>query len=215
MDIIKLPREDGITAERVLFNGRVYYLYPELSHRSEGRYFSPSKGKRLHIAVWESHNGPVPEGYHVHHKNGCTTDNRIENLECLDRHEHLSGRSSEARTRASRENIKLAIEKARKWHSSPEGVEWHSRHGKAINAARENIDLVCEYCGEHFERRYRTKFCSSRCKNKSYYHKKSSRVERACVVCGKTRIVYRHSKTVCCSARCAAVLRWRAHSACV
>lgn len=37
--------------------------------------------KRLvHIVIWEVHNGPVPDGYEVHHQNHDRADNRIENL---------------------------------------------------------------------------------------------------------------------------------------
>ena len=54
------------------------------------------KGHRYqsqHRIVWEDANGPIPEGYIVHHKNENKTDNRIENLECISRkeHSHLHG----------------------------------------------------------------------------------------------------------------------------
>jgi hypothetical protein len=41
-----------------------------------------------HIAVWERHNGPIPKGWHVHHKNGVKDDNRIENLEAMPQAKH-------------------------------------------------------------------------------------------------------------------------------
>jgi hypothetical protein len=42
----------------------------------------------LHNILWEKHNGSIPEGYQVHHKNGIKSDNRIENLELLSALEH-------------------------------------------------------------------------------------------------------------------------------
>src|SRR6516225_3122763 len=41
-----------------------------------------------HIEVWERHNGPVPDGYQIHHRNENKLDNRIENLAALTPTEH-------------------------------------------------------------------------------------------------------------------------------
>lgn len=37
----------------------------------------------VHRLVWMEHNGPIPEGFHVHHKDGDKTNNEISNLELL------------------------------------------------------------------------------------------------------------------------------------
>lgn len=42
----------------------------------------------LHRACWETYNGPVPDGHDIHHINGDTTDNRIENLACVEHGAH-------------------------------------------------------------------------------------------------------------------------------
>ncbi len=43
-------------------------------------YLQKYKAPRVHVQVWESHNGKVPKGMVVDHINGDIHDNRIENL---------------------------------------------------------------------------------------------------------------------------------------
>lgn len=51
-----------------------------------------SQGKRdfkmEHHLVWESQNGPLPDGYDIHHIDGDTYNNDIDNLECLSHEAH-------------------------------------------------------------------------------------------------------------------------------
>ena len=52
-----------------------------------GRYMV-FNGKMVHRNVFESHNGVIPRGFLVHHRNGDTLDNQIENLELMTQAEH-------------------------------------------------------------------------------------------------------------------------------
>lgn len=47
-----------------------------------------TKNKTLHTIVWEAFNGKIPKGYDIHHKNHIKSDNRLENLELVERCEH-------------------------------------------------------------------------------------------------------------------------------
>jgi hypothetical protein len=42
-----------------------------------------------HIFVWEAEFGPVPVGYHVHHRNGVSYDNRLINLQLMSASDHI------------------------------------------------------------------------------------------------------------------------------
>lgn len=39
--------------------------------------------------IWSEVNGPIPEGYHVHHRDGDFTNNQLKNLECISASEHM------------------------------------------------------------------------------------------------------------------------------
>lgn len=43
-------------------------------------YYQKYKAPRVHVQVWEAHNGKVPKGMVIDHINGDIHDNRIENL---------------------------------------------------------------------------------------------------------------------------------------
>jgi len=42
-----------------------------------------SAGDDINVAVWEDHHGPVPKGYHVHHRDEDTSNNKLRNLKAI------------------------------------------------------------------------------------------------------------------------------------
>lgn len=63
------------------FNGTRYF-------RDKRGYWVSGKKTRMHRDVWEFHNGPIPDGWHVHHKDGDPGNNEIDNLDCLSPRKH-------------------------------------------------------------------------------------------------------------------------------
>jgi hypothetical protein len=59
--------------------------YYRITTKKEG-----NQGKRLHKLIYEKYNGPVPKGYHIHHKDGNSLNNNLNNLQCLTENEHHS-----------------------------------------------------------------------------------------------------------------------------
>ena len=69
----------------ITYGGKRYTL------RTNG-YYACTGGKRqfLHRAVWEKINGPISDGYDIHHIDGDKANNHIDNLELISKSEHAS-----------------------------------------------------------------------------------------------------------------------------
>lgn len=86
----------------VEFNGYRYTL------RNTG-YLGRTNGPRslLHRDVWESHVGPIPAGFDIHHRDRDRLNNEIGNLECLPKDEHAR-RFSTGRSRYTKRVERVA-----------------------------------------------------------------------------------------------------------
>jgi len=180
------PRKDELVVEVVHYDDKTYRRYPESKHPHLRRYFwrSGGGGHSLHRAVWEHHNGPVPEGWHVHHIDRDVDNNDISNLECLPskKHhlEHSEERSARGREKRQLEHLEKIREKASEWHRSEQGRQWHrevsAKHlapGGATHKGRRQwleerkanpITRTCTECGTDFPSPTgRASICSQTC----------------------------------------------------
>ena len=155
-----------MTVERISdtiqkFNGVSYYKC--------GPYFQ-KKGKRLHRVVWEYHNGEIPEGYDIHHIDGDRSNNDAENLQMLPAHDHYAEHMNRPeRKEKSRESVRIASEAARKWHSTPDGFQFHSKLAAEYWKNAEEREYICTYCGRRFKTKHvygkrANRFCGNNCK---------------------------------------------------
>lgn len=188
------------------FDGTVYYLCA---------YYFQRRGERLHRAVWRYHNGDIPQGCHVHHVDGDTSNNNICNLALMTGTEHLRAHmASTTRREQARENfIKTAVPAAKEWHASEEGLAWHSRHAKENWKLREDIIYECTQCGKAFKTKHMygendNTFCSNNCKSQFRRESGVDNEERTCARCGAKYEVNKYSKISTCSLDCAVKRRW-------
>jgi hypothetical protein len=132
----------------------------------------------MHHKVWEFYNGVRRKGYHIHHINGNSWDNRIENLEEVEAFKHLSEHAKNMSEEHKKKFQEAGIEAAKEWHSSEEGKIWHSEHGKKIWEDREYIKKICEECGNEYETRHSgiSKFCHLNCRAKSNRRSRKLRI---------------------------------------
>ena len=169
--------------------------------------------KRLHVYVWEKHNGKVPKGYHVHHKDFDKFNNDISNLQILRRREHMMfhGKNlNEEQKEKLRENlIRKAVPASKEWHKSKKGHEWHKKHGFEVAKKQKErtVKLICEQCGKEYEtlefKKGRSRFCSNKCKSAWRRKMKLDHEERTCPKCGKKFMANKYQKTIYCSKSCA------------
>lgn len=163
--------------------------------------------KRLHIYVWESINGDIPQGYDVHHIDHDKSNNEINNLMLVTRSQHRKIHASEM-TDEQRNNMKInlignAIPASKAWHKSSEGLEWHKQHYEEMkNKLYTKAIRVCEFCGKEYETIINgaNRFCSNNCKS-AYRRKKGfDNIERECACCGETFITNKYSPAKYCQA---------------
>ena len=160
---------------------------------------------RLHIYVWEKYNGAVPEGYDVHHIDHDKTNNDIDNLVAMPKHEHRHYHSSLRADDTRAIMNKYCRPKAIEWHGSAEGREWHKEQYKKYFAPKweETVEKVCEYCGKPYSvtvpMASRSRFCSNNCKTQYRRVSGVDNIQRKCIICGNefTTNKYSHVKTCC------------------
>ena len=137
----------------------------------DGRSFTKAKGDiywkntglgYLHRYIWKKHNGSIPKGHYIHHKDGNVDNNDIKNLECVTPKQHWR-RHPRIVTPSTQ-----ALKAAKKWHKSKAGSEWHSKHAKNQWKNKKPKTKPCKFCGNKFEYYTKAYFCSNKCKMSQY-----------------------------------------------
>lgn len=169
--------------------------------------------KRMHVYVWEFYNGPVPEGYHVHHIDEDKSNNDISNLKLMLGSAHVSMHGKEMAENHYDEminNLNInARPKANEWHRSENGREWHKMHYETMKERLyRTMHFSCENCGKQFSStQVNSRFCSNNCK--SAWRRKSGvdDIVKICEDCGGEYHANKYAGTKYCS-----ICRNRKHS---
>lgn len=194
----------------IIRNGIKFRRYPRSQRRADRVYYTPGiadkqRGvRRLHEEIWMEANGrSIPRGYHVHHIDENPLNNDPANLQLLSRSAHHQHHGSEPAGVARAQAMQpLGVEAAKTWHATPEGHEWHSRHGIEVAANRPLLGDTCEQCGKSYQSKQPVRFCSNACKSAWRRASGIDNVERSCEHCGRTFIVNKYSKQRFCSRSC-------------
>lgn len=155
--------------------------------------------KLLHRIIWETQNGPIPEGFHIHHKDEDKLNNHIDNLECLSHSDHL------------RLHMKQNSEKLHQWHKSPKGRASLGKKSKQLWKDRKIHKISCLQCGREFEAKQvdRAKYCDNNCEQAARRARGDDLIDRECTICKQPFKVNRYYKTLTCGYKCGAKYRTR------
>jgi hypothetical protein len=169
---------------RLIMSNYIEYKGSRFRIQSSGRYYQDNnksaKERLLHRRIWADNYGDIPYGYVIHHKDHNWKNNDISNLELIEIGKHLSDHAKKLHKepeyiKKNKESLNKAQKKAKEWHSSKEGLNWHSKHGKDTWIDRKKDKIICILCGKesqkHFVGRKDVRFCSSSCQDKEYYKK--------------------------------------------
>ena len=209
----------ALRSETVIFNGYKFRRYPDSKRAHLRNYFWTSGNYRnrgigaLHVEVWKAAHGAVPEGHHIHHKDGNPLNNDLANLACVSPETHAQAHfESPQRMERARQHIADIRPLASAWHGSDAGKEWHRRNSIAIWKNRKPEARTCEQCQAVYQTKHRgeSRFCSLKCKAKSRRESGVDNETRFCAQCGATFVVSRFADTACCSRSCAYRNRGRA-----
>ncbi|MFL4491554.1 HNH endonuclease signature motif containing protein [Streptomyces sp. VTCC 41912] len=203
--------------DRVIFNGVIFRRYPDSDNWPDRSYFTPGIADRqrgvgrLHQEIWKAVHGPIPEGYHIHHKDENTLNNSPDNLACISAAEHNAEHAAPGVFPPWLEAVHLlALERAAEWHRSEEGRAWHREHGRRCWEGREYSSFTCEQCGAEYKSRAgqgQNRFCSNSCKSQWRRVSGVDNEDRTCGYCGQVFRINKYAKARTCSRVCGQGLR--------
>lgn len=158
------------------FDGTLYRLWPK------ERYFSRG-GSRLHRDVWRAAFGAIPDGCHIHHRDGNTANNALANLESIPASAHLSDSWKQHGAKRGVHFTSAARKAAAEWHRSEAGRAWHRRHAqRSANWTKwKREDRPCEHCGQIIhgaivrKNGNAQKYCTDTCKALAYRKREATK----------------------------------------
>jgi len=202
-------KEETIVRRYIEFDGLKFY--PDKRGYWLGHVPGAKSPIRLHRYVWEYYNGPIPDGYDIHHIDHNPDNNEIDNLEMLSESMHSAVHSAEMSEELSerfRKNLdENARPKAVEWHKSEEGRAWHKKHYEENSRAlfTSKVKKVCAVCGKEYETNYSTRysrFCSNNCKAQWRRDCGLDDIEVSCRICGKKFFTNKYAQAKYCSKEC-------------
>lgn len=154
----------------------------DLKFHPDGRgyYRNYQEGGFLHRYAWEKAHGPIPEDCVIHHIDGDTSNNDIDNLACLSNAAHMALHIAQGEIPRSPGFEKMR-EGSVKWVKSAEGREFYSKKSKRDWETRKQYDRNCAQCSGPFKTYWpnKGKYCSNKCRCKANRTLRAKRNEQS------------------------------------
>jgi len=185
------------------FNGKKYYLnsrgyFGYVESIRVGAKTVIQHSSALHRDVWEFHNGAIPEGFAVHHKDLNKANNSLTNLVLMLKADH----SRLHRNSYTNEDTLFA------WHRSKEGREQaKNRYEKFIRPLLfAKMKKKCALCGKEYttshNARNNSRYCSHTCAYRAWVAGGAQSGDCTCETCNKVFTGDTHAVTKYCSKEC-------------
>lgn len=158
-----------------------------------------------HRIIWREDVGPISAGYDIHHKDGNSFNNLVENLECISKSDHMKLHSLEFKESRSK-NMSKNSEKLHAWHRTEEGRKFLKEKGRKEFERRIPKSCTCAHCGKQFSSVHTipTKFCSNNCMSAERRASGKDNETRSCIICSKDFVINKYQLTKTCSKPCRA-----------
>jgi hypothetical protein len=123
----------------------------------------------LHRHVWEQAYGDIPNGWHIHHKDGNRENNSLANLELVSRQRHFGLHDEREPKLCKRCGIRFHARKRQMFCTQLCGKLYRDH---IRSQARRAVLKKCKRCGKSFSGlRWDAVFCSSKCqRNRKHTH---------------------------------------------
>lgn len=141
-------------------------MEPQWRPNDKGYWYRYKGGVKqyLHRYVWEQENGPIPRGWHVHHKDHDRSNNDPDNLVAMPAGKHMEYHYEEYTSRTDERQCASCGATVYRKQRGGRAFQCRRCTRRAADRKRSQNIVVCEVCGTEFTTRA-GRFCSQRCVN--------------------------------------------------
>ena len=192
-DFTSPPTVEVVDENRQRFGGKIYYRHKTNRFRTN---------ETIHREVWTYYHGTIPVDHDIHHVDGDTANNTLDNLQCIDKTTH--GQIHREKI-PSRKVVCVVCGKEFSTRKIGE-VKYCSkkcqRAGRRLSGV-DDVTKICPVCGQPFTcNRYDEIHTCSRACAEIFKRSRKEKITVTCAYCGKEFDTPKNNPAKCCSRLC-------------